>query len=338
LAPGEDGKLAIESLTRLRGEGVDAAIAAALEQSPQPELIAVLVARDAKGALPVLLKLAARSAEAAKALGKLGSPAEGPAVMTLLDSATEATRPALETALVAIYRSAPSVEPLVEAAGQAGGAKKASLVSVLGQLPGPQALPVLRAALKDSNLEVQTAAARGLSNWPDAAPLEDLRAAAAVTSDGKVKALALRGVERMASLASGSGRNLALGATATNPDGLKPDGDGRGPEAAIDGKVETYWDETDHQTLYQIRVQLKRPATIRAIRITGFTHHQYAPKDFEVLCDGQPLKTVSGAQYTENVLTVPLPPTRCDTIQLNITGRYGPSPAIRELEIFGEEP
>jgi len=333
----DDRKLAIESLTRLRGDGVDNAIVTTLGNPPQPELIKVLVARNATSAVPALLKLAAQNADAATAVGKLAKTEDGPAVIALLDSATDATRPAIEISLLAIYRRANTVEPVVDAAGKASGAQKASLINVLGQLGGAQALPALRAALKDSNLEVQTAAARALSNWPDAAPFEDLKAVAATTTDEKVKALALRGVERMASLASVAGKNLALGATATNPDGLKPDGEGSGPQAAIDGNLKTYWDETDNQKLYQIRVQLKQPATVRAIRITGFVQHEYAPKDFEIVCDDKPVKTVTGAQYTENVLTVALPATKCTTIQLNITGYYAGSPAIRELEIFGEE-
>lgn len=44
-----------------------------------------------------------------------------------------------------------------------------------------------------------------------------------------------------------AGENLARGAKAINRDGLRPDGAGGGPEAAIDGDPKTYWDETDNQ-------------------------------------------------------------------------------------------
>jgi hypothetical protein len=37
------------------------------------------------------------------------------------------------------------------------------------------------------------------------------------------------------------------------------------------------------------------------------------------------------------VLTVSLPPTRCTAVDLKITGYYGGSPAIRELEIYGPD-
>ncbi|MCU0872284.1 MAG: hypothetical protein MUE50_08055 [Pirellulaceae bacterium] len=92
----------------------------------------------------------------------------------------------------------------------------------------------------------------------------------------------------------------------------------------------------DNEKLYQLRVQMKQPAAVRAIRIIGFQQQSYAPKDFEIVCDDQVVKTVSDAPYRENVLMVVLPPTRCTTVQLNITGSHGPSPAIRELEIYGQ--
>jgi len=129
--------------------------------------------------------------------------------------------------------------------------------------------------------------------------------------------------------------NLALGATATNPDGLANDGAGQPPLAAVDGKAETYWDEVNDQKLYQIRVQLKQRATVSRLRILGYVHHGYSPKDFEVVCDGKMVKKVVGAEYDDLLLTVDLPPTECQSVQLNITGCYGKSPAIRELGIYG---
>ena len=127
-----------------------------------------------------------------------------------------------------------------------------------------------------------------------------------------------------------------IGATATNLDNLTPDGQGQGPFAALDGNPETYWDETDNQPLYWLRVQLAQPARVACLRILGFQHHSYAPKDFEVLGDGKVIKKVESAVYERNLLTVDLPPTECRTIELKITGYYGQSPAIRELGLFGK--
>ena len=66
----------------------------------------------------------------------------------------------------------------------------------------------------------------------------------------------------------------------------------------------------------------------------GFQQHSYAPKDFEVLCDAKVVKKITDAQYSNNWLTVEFAPVGCDTVELRITGYYGQSPAIRELEIF----
>ncbi|HJN16016.1 MAG TPA: hypothetical protein QGH10_11015, partial [Armatimonadota bacterium] len=60
----------------------------------------------------------------------------------------------------------------------------------------------------------------------------------------------------------------------------------------------------------------------------------FAPKDFEIICDGVVVKTVADAWYEGTQFAVTFPPATCTTLELNITGRHGPSPAIRELEIF----
>jgi HEAT repeat protein len=327
----------VEALSCLPGPGVDAALA----QAPQPETIRALVARGATSAVPALLALEAGNveagnAEAISALGKLADAADGPRLMALLDKAAD--RQPVEAALAAVYRRAGDVQTVADAAAQASGPRKASLLAVLGVLGGDQALPTLRAALQDGDAEAKLAAVRALADWETGAPLADLKAVAETATDAKLKALAARGAARLEALGFDvTGMpNLALGGTATNPDGLKADGQGGPPAAAIDGDRNTYWDEVDNEKLYQLRVQMKQPAVVRAIRIIGFQQQSYAPKDFEIVCDDQVVKTVNDASYRENVLMVVLPPTRCTTVQLNITGSHGASPAIRELEIYGQ--
>ena len=323
----------VEALARLPGPGVDAA----LLQSPQPETIRALVARGATAAVPGLLVLAeAGNPEAISALGKLAPAADGPRLMALLDNASD--RQPVEAALVALYRRAGETQAVADAALQASGPRKASLLAVLGVLGGDRALAVLRASLQSGDADAQLAAVRALADWETGAPLEDLRAVAKTAADAKLKALAARGAARLEALGfdiTGMA-NLALGGTATNPDGLRADGQGGPPAAAIDGERQTYWDEIDNQKLYQLRIQMKQPATVRALRIVGFQHQQYAPKDFEIVCDDEVVKTIADASYRDNVLMVVVPPTRCTAIQLNITGSHGPSPAIRELEIYGK--
>lgn len=128
--------------------------------------------------------------------------------------------------------------------------------------------------------------------------------------------------------------NLAVGGLATSPDGLEKDGAASGDQAAIDSDPKTYWDEVDNQKLYILRVQLRERSTVGCLRILGWAHHKFAPKDFEILCDAKGMKKVSGAIYENNRFQVAFPPVQCDTVELRITGYYGGSPAIRELEIF----
>ncbi len=130
------------------------------------------------------------------------------------------------------------------------------------------------------------------------------------------------------------GQNLALGATATSPDDLDKDGAAGGDQAAIDGDLATYWDEVDNQQLYRIKVTFESPQEVSAIRITGHQHHNYAPKDFDIVCDDKVVKTVKDAWYEANQFAVKFPLTRCTSLELRITGYYGLSPAIRELEVY----
>jgi len=44
--------------------------------------------------------------------------------------------------------------------------------------------------------------------------------------------------------------------------------------------------------------------------------------------------TVRDAAYEDNFVVVTFAPTACKVIELEITGRYGRSPAIRELELY----
>jgi len=79
---------------------------------------------------------------------------------------------------------------------------RCSLLGVLGRIGGSKSLSVLREALEDDNSEVQTAAIRGLSNWPTAEPVDDLLKIAESSDNQRYKALAFRGFVRMIGLES----------------------------------------------------------------------------------------------------------------------------------------
>ncbi|MFO1490647.1 MAG: ThuA domain-containing protein [Kiritimatiellia bacterium] len=348
------------ALARLPGDGVNEALAAAAT----PEAIRALVARNATATVPALLALAAKNdREAILAAGRLGAAANAPALLALLDTATD--RAAVETALVSLGRNVGDATFLVDALnGSASGEAKASMLNALAGLGGDTALAALRGVLRQPEGGLRTAAVRALAGMDNPAVLGDLVAAAAGSTDEKTRVLALRGVirlepsarkalpaaevdallEQARALATRPQDKLALGGApdraimkgvkAESVSGLKSDFAGGGPADAVDGKTETYWDETDHQKLYQLRITLPEPRTIAGLRITGFQQHEYSPRDFTVLCDGKAVATVRDAQYDNNVFIVDLPPTRCTTVQLDITGSHGPSPAIRELDLL----
>jgi hypothetical protein len=128
--------------------------------------------------------------------------------------------------------------------------------------------------------------------------------------------------------------NIAARGIATSPDGLEQDGDGRGDQAAIDGDANTYWDEQDGAPLYRLVVAFRQPEKVDALAVMGWGQHEFAPKDFEVLCDGRVVRKVESARYTRTILFVPIEETTCRTVELKMTGCYGGSPGIRELGIF----
>ncbi len=354
----------------------------------------------------------------------------------MLDQAPPAIVSEVESALAEICRRTTDASPIVGALPKSSTRKKVGLLNVLAAVGGPQAVTLIQGELDSADGELRMAALRLLAEWPDPAPLNALGKVALTSSDERVKALALRGVARLApqaqdrdigeilgvigraipnaglneqraliaalgeiptpaslkivvanlareglaaearqtackildrldpahradaqlalnqlkvatSNAAESARlewltlkfsnlqNLSTTASATNLDGLTPDGQGGPPSAAIDGDEKTYWDEVDNQKLYLLRVDLKRASKIATIRIVGWQQHNYAPRDFEIFGDGKLLKRITGAEYQGNSLRLDLPAPVCRSLELRITSWYGASPAIRELEIYG---
>jgi len=129
--------------------------------------------------------------------------------------------------------------------------------------------------------------------------------------------------------------NHAKGAKAESIFNHGIDGAGGPPSAAIDGDRNTYWDETDRKEKYGIRVILPEEREISQIRIEGFAYENYAPAGFEVVLDGKNVMKVHRAIYNpQGRFFLDIPPTKAKTIEIIIDKVYGPSPAIRELEIY----
>jgi type 1 glutamine amidotransferase len=212
-----------------------------------------------------------------------------------------------------------------------------ALVSALGRVPCLAALRAAMARVKEPGLgdEAGLAALQAADKIWRRHPAESEEVARKFADSPNA---ILREAAASLLLKLSKSENLAIGATAAKPDGLTIDGASQGAQAAIDGNPDTYWDEEDNRSLYILRVQLMEPATVSALRIMGYQQEGYAPKDFEILCDDKVVQQVENARYRNNLLTVTFPATRCSTVELRITGYYGLSPAIRELEIYGRLP
>lgn len=129
--------------------------------------------------------------------------------------------------------------------------------------------------------------------------------------------------------------NLALGATATSPDGLEPDGSSGGDKAAIDGDPNTYWDEVDNADEYRLRVTFAEPKDVSAIHLVWHPYEQHQAGNFAVLCDGKVVAEVREAKCFDNEMFVAFAAVRCTRVELVIPGKKGLiSPAIHEFQIF----
>ena len=181
------------AIARLPGAGVNEALAA----DASADAIRALVARNATSAVPALLALAAKNdREAILAVGRLGEAAAAPALISLLNTATD--RAAVETALVSLGRKIGKTKFLVDALnGSASEEAKASMLNALAGLGGADALAALRTVLQQTEGPLRTAAVRAMAGMDNPAVLADLVAAAAASTDEKTRVLALRGVKRL---------------------------------------------------------------------------------------------------------------------------------------------
>ena len=206
---------AADSLRILGGEGVDAAIVkamAAASAQPRAVLIEVLADRKATSVTPELLILA-RDKEpgvqvaAIKALGRLATPADLPALIKLLiDADSDAAKAEAQRTVVLVSRRIPDqaaqADAVLAALKSAGSAKaKLTLLEAAGGIGGAKALDMVKADLSDSDTAVYDAAARALANWPDATAVDSILALLAKTDNLNHRVLLLRGAVRLLGLA-----------------------------------------------------------------------------------------------------------------------------------------
>lgn len=186
--PGQSAARA--SLYTLRGSNIDNAIIGAMSSASgkvKAELIRAIGERAASSAADPLVNAAQEPdpdvrREALRALRNVGGAAQVPALLDLLLKASSALerRDATLTLATVVRRSQPVPIDKVISAYNAAPSKevKLGLLDVMGQTSSAQALPILRAGMKDSDPEIARAAILALSGWDTPEPLADLLALA----------------------------------------------------------------------------------------------------------------------------------------------------------------
>ena len=206
----QDAELALATLRG--GAATDQALVGQLKccsADSKLRLFSVFTRRGARAAVPALLAEAgaadAETAQAAfRSLGKLSTGDDVPALLTKLQGLKAAdARSDAETAVSRALAKIPDVARRSEIA-RAALAKttnvesRASLLRLLPSAPDVSALAVVQAAVSDKDAEIRDAAVRTLAGWPDVGAWNALVAVVSHPESGTHRALALRGLVRLA--------------------------------------------------------------------------------------------------------------------------------------------
>jgi HEAT repeat protein/type 1 glutamine amidotransferase len=211
------------SLWTLAGKDVDEAVLFWLLASPNDsvknEFIQAAGERRISAAKANLMSLAAsgspaNSLEAARALRATASASDIPALLEVLFGLKdEQAQEEMENSIGTLAREigdpdsrAKDVEVLLAPPPDSKSApvtdisRRSLLYRTLGKIGDDSSLPLIRAALKDPDAQIQDAAIRALADWPDPAPREDVLEIAKSRQDLTHQVLALRGYIRMVGL------------------------------------------------------------------------------------------------------------------------------------------
>jgi len=195
------------ALAALRGRDVNWAILRTLEgskPSERVELVNALGRRNATEAGPRLLKVAEDPnpevrVAALRVLRDLSRLDDLPALIALLLKRQATDRNELEQTIIAVARQGADdvqrtsvvLSKLREATAPEA---KNSLLQIIGQLGGPQALGALRHATQDPDPTVRLTVARLLADWPTDEPLRDLLSTVRSANDAQLRRVALHGL------------------------------------------------------------------------------------------------------------------------------------------------
>jgi HEAT repeat protein/type 1 glutamine amidotransferase len=205
-----------ESLYRLNSPGVNEAVVEHISKADpnvKVELIRSIGERNIRGALQTVLKTVNDPdnnvrLESIKVLKDIAEPSQLPTLVNILINAkNEAELKEAEKTVVSVaHKSAGENAATAAVLNVLDSVKdvnvRCALLGVLGSIGDVKALDVLRMALKDDSAEVQAAAVRALSDWPNAAPAEDLLKIAQTSGNQTHRTLALRGYVRLIGLDS----------------------------------------------------------------------------------------------------------------------------------------
>jgi len=213
---GAEQKAARESLYRLRGPEVDAAILRNLPSAAtnvKVELVTAIGERNIAGSVEALLAAAKDEdrkvrVEAIKVLKIVGTPETLPAMVNLLlEIKSDSDRAEAEKTIAAVAhkiedKTRQAAAVLAVLPNVKDSLNRASLLRVLGRIGDSSALPILRTSLGNREAEIQDAAIRALSDWPTSEPVPDLLKVAQTAENARYKILALRGLVRLLGLES----------------------------------------------------------------------------------------------------------------------------------------
>ncbi|MGA2067416.1 MAG: HEAT repeat domain-containing protein [Thermoguttaceae bacterium] len=213
LAAAAEKAAARESLRRMPGLAVGAAILAELKSSPpgtRTELIQVLAARLAldcvAGILPAAMDADARVRQAAMAaLGQLAGPEHIPAMLQgVLRAEAGPEREAAEKAVMFVSNRIADplkrADPLLAAWAKLDTDQQEALLPTLGRVGGPATLQIVEAAIADSQPKRHEAGLCALWNWPDASVARRLLWLAQSPGSPAHRLAALRALIRVAPL------------------------------------------------------------------------------------------------------------------------------------------
>jgi HEAT repeat protein len=225
-ASGAEQDAARETLARIKGAEVDAAILSHIpktsDDAVKAELVRAAGERRIAGAKPALMDIVKSSppvlkAKAAAALRDIAGTADIPDLLSLLLGLEDETaRESMQDTVAAVARTNPrelsragAVKALL--ASEKDPKKKADLLRVLGKIGDDSSLAFVRAALADPDKIVVDAAVRALVDWPTPAARDDVYEVARTSLVLSHRVLAIRAFIRMVGLEPYRGPEGATG-------------------------------------------------------------------------------------------------------------------------------